>query len=56
LVTSSNESLMGNLGYKNWWKFAGKKNADTFVHQRAGPELQRHLNQLPEVEVHYCNS
>jgi hypothetical protein len=51
VVTPSNEALMGNRGYKNWWKFAGKKNADTFIHQKAGPRLQQHLNAFPEIEV-----
>ena len=49
VVTPSNESLMGNEKYRNWWKFSGKKNADTFVHQKAGKGLQRYLNELPEI-------
>ena len=51
VVTSSNEALMGNTKYANWWKFAGKKNVDAFIHARAGPELLCACLQVPEIEA-----
>ena len=38
LATSANVTLSGNAN-PNFWRFAGKRNADGAIHKAAGPKL-----------------
>ena len=51
MVTSANQALQGRQPtYQNWWKFSGKKNSDSYIHQAAGPKLLRACLRLKELE------
>ena len=54
LATSANAGLVGNAN-PNFWRFAGRRNADGALHRVAGPDLLAACGEIPRVDNVRCH-
>jgi O-acetyl-ADP-ribose deacetylase (regulator of RNase III) len=50
IVNCANGSLSGSTNLSSYWRFAGRKNVDTAIQDKAGPELLQACLRLPVVK------